>query len=82
MAWIETIDEEDASGPLAELYEMMKDPLSRRVDNIMKIHSLHPRGLGGHFSLYTAVMRGTETLPKAEREMIALVVSVINSCHY
>jgi AhpD family alkylhydroperoxidase len=28
------------------------------------------------------VMRGTKTLSKADREMIALVVSLLNNCHY
>ena len=38
--------------------------------------------LASHFSLYRAVMAGTPTLRKADREMIALVVSVANDCHY
>jgi alkylhydroperoxidase family enzyme len=82
VAWIAIIDEDDADDPLASLYGKMQDPRAGRVDNIMKIQSLHLGGLEGHFALYTAVMRGTETLPKADREMIALVVSLLNSCHY
>jgi alkylhydroperoxidase family enzyme len=82
MAWIKVIEEDNADHPLAELYQEMQDPRTGRVDNIMKVHSLHPRGLAGHLSLYTAVMRGTKTLSKADREMIALVVSLLNNCHY
>ncbi|MDQ4028178.1 MAG: carboxymuconolactone decarboxylase family protein [Actinomycetota bacterium] len=82
MAWIKIIEEDNANDSVAELYAKMQDPRTGRVDNIMKVHSLHPRGMAGHFSLYTAVMRGTETLPQADREMIALVVSLLNSCHY
>ena len=82
MAWIETIDEDEARGPLAELYRRVSDPGGGRVDHIMKVHALHPDGLAAHFGLYGAVMRGTRTLPKSERELIALVVSVINGCHY
>ncbi|MCB9892569.1 MAG: peroxidase-related enzyme, partial [Planctomycetes bacterium] len=52
------------------------------VDNILKIHSLHPRGLETHLELYKAVMQGTSTLPTVDREMIALTVSVLNRCHY
>jgi AhpD family alkylhydroperoxidase len=32
--------------------------------------------------LYTSAMAGTATLRKVEREMIALVVSLHNECHY
>lgn len=82
MAWIRTISEDDADPELGSLYDEMLDPASGRVDNIMTIHSLHPKGLLGHHVLYTAVMASTRTLRKVEREMIALVVSRINDCHY
>ena len=82
MAWIETIDEGDAQGRLAELYAQMVEPGETHVDNILKIHSLHPDGLAAHFALYRAVMAGTPGLRKVDREMIALVVSRLNSCHY
>ena len=53
-----------------------------RVDNIMAIHSLNPTALAAHNALYTSAMTGTATLRKVEREMIALVVSLENHCHY
>jgi alkylhydroperoxidase family enzyme len=82
MAWIEVIDEQDAGARLAELYAPMVDPAYGRVDNVLRIHSLHPEGMRAHWELYREVMAGTPTLPKVDREMVALVVSVINSCHY
>ncbi len=82
MAWIETIDEDQASGDLAQLYSSLVDPEFGRADHILKIHSLHPAGLRAHFDLYRAVMRGTASLPKLDRELIALVVSRLNDCHY
>ena len=48
----------------------------------MAIHGLHPAGLRAHFELYRAVMAGTRGLRKVDREMIALVVSQANACHY
>ncbi len=60
----------------------MLDPESGRVDNVLKLHALHPSGLRAHFELYRAVMRSTPSLPKLERELIALVVSRLNGCHY
>lgn len=82
MAWIRTIDEGDADDELRELYERTRDPRTGGLDNIMKIHGLHPRGLAAHFELYRAVMRPTPGLRSAEREMIALVASRLNGCHY
>ncbi len=81
MAWIRTIEEDDAAGELQELYAQGSGP-GGTVDNILKIHSLHPAGMRAHFGLYRAVMQGTDGLPRVEREMIALTVSAANGCDY
>ena len=82
MAWIRIIDEEHAGGRLEEIYRALAAGDGEEVDNILQIHSLHPAGLEAHVALYEAVMRETPTLPKVDREMIGLVVSVINGCGY
>ena len=81
-AWIKTIHPDQADGVLATLYQQGRDPHQGGVDNILKVHSLHPAALEGHLALYEAVMKGTPTLRKVERELIAVVVSTINHCHY
>ncbi len=81
MAWIRTIDEGDAEGRLAELYARMAEP-DGSVDNILKIHSLNPDSLRGHFDFYKTLMRGRSPLSRAQREMIGVVVSALNQCHY
>lgn len=48
----------------------------------MRIHALDAGSLEAHDVLYRQAMRSTRTLRKVEREMIALVVSGINECHY
>jgi alkylhydroperoxidase family enzyme len=82
MAWIETIREDQWQGELADLYDSVADSNAGRVDNIMQIHSLNPRALAAHDALYRSAMRGTATLRKVERELIALTVSRLNDCHY
>ena len=82
MAWIETRAPEAADGELARLYAAAVDPRTGELDEIMRIHSLHAAGLAAHLELYKAVMTGTPGLRKLEREMIALVVSRLNSCRY
>jgi alkylhydroperoxidase family enzyme len=81
-AWIETVDEAAAEGRLAELYARVADPESGRVDHVLKVHSLHPEGLAAHFAVYRAAMRPTRTLSQVDRELIAVVVSARNGCHY
>ena len=46
------------------------------------MHSLNPRAMAAHQGLYESAMAGTATLRKVERELIALVVSLENDCHY
>lgn len=81
MAWIKMIEEEEAQGELAELYSQAQEPWGG-VDNILKIHSLNPASLRGHFNLYKTLMRGPSDLSLVQREMIAVVVSAANRCHY
>ena len=84
MSWIRVVP--DSAWPstdgLAEQYERVVDRTFERVDNIMAIHSLNPASLAAHNALYTSAMSGTATLRKVEREMIAMVVSLENHCHY
>ena len=82
MAFIRMIDEDEATGELAALYERASDPGSGLVDNVLKVHSLHPSGLAAHVAVYRAAMTGTPGLGLVDRELIALVVSQVNECVY
>ena len=82
MSWIRMIPEDEANEELAALYARVLDPRTGQLDHIMQVHSLHPKGLAAHQELYSAVMSGTKSLRKVERELIALVVSQENECHY
>jgi len=81
MAWIKIIQEHEATGRLKEAYAKLIEPWGG-VDNILKIHSLNVRSLWAHFELYKTVMYGRSGLSRAQREMIAVVVSAANRCHY
>ena len=82
MAWIETIREDEWDDRLAGLRPSVEDPDSGRVDNIMQVHSLNPQAMAAHLALYESAMRGTRSLRKVDRELIAVVVSRANECHY
>lgn len=81
-AWIDTISDDDATGELRELYDRARDPRTGAVDHILQVHSLHPDTLRDHLALYVTTMRRPSGVSRAEREMIAVVVSAINGCHY
>ena len=53
------------------------------VVNILRIQSLRPKVLRSSTQLYLEVMHSEESgLSRAQREMIATVVSQLNHCHY
>ncbi|MEO0480532.1 MAG: carboxymuconolactone decarboxylase family protein [Planctomycetota bacterium] len=82
MAFIRIVDESGAPEPLREVYDGLLDPESGRVDEILRIHSLHLEGLKAHVALYRSAMAGTKGLRKVDRELIALRVSQLNRCRY
>ena len=82
MAWIDLVPEDEWEGPLADIHPVIVDRAHGRVDNILAVHSLGPKGLAAHNTLYGSAMSGTKTLRKVERELVALVVSLENGCHY
>ena len=81
VAWIEIIPEEEAEGDLADQYRQLIEPWGG-VDNILKIHSLSPDSLRAHVLLYKTLMYGKSPLKRPQREMIAVVASAANRCHY
>lgn len=61
-------------------------PAADRVDdndNIIRISSVHSRFLKRHHDLYFDLMvKNRGPLNRIQREMIAVVVSAANGCHY
>ena len=81
MAWIKTTSEDKAEGTLARVYKAVIQR-SGRVFNIFKIQSQSPLALKNCISLHSAIMGEDSPLTRAQREMIAVVVSKANGCHY
>jgi uncharacterized peroxidase-related enzyme len=81
LAWIDIIEEPEADGELKGVYaDLMKE--RGKIANILRVHSLDPGALKAHMSLYVALMFGESGLTRQERELIAVVVSSANACHY
>lgn len=81
MAWIKTIAQEEASGALKNEYSKAVRRAGK-VFNILKIQSLNPGTLHDSMNLYLTAMHGPSGLSRAERELLAVVVSCANHCFY
>jgi alkylhydroperoxidase family enzyme len=79
--YLRLIGEGEATGELRDEYDAA---LARagKVFNIVKSMSLNPRVLGASMGLYKAIMFGPSELSRVERELLAVVVSCANDCHY
>lgn len=81
MSWIRIVREEEAEGPLARSYEAARRRAGR-VYNIVKAMSLAPAVLDASMALYQRIMFGPGGLTRRQREMLAVVTSRANDCHY
>jgi len=78
---IKTVEPEDATGRLKEIYEGIIKKRGKLAD-VHKIQSLRPESIVHHMDLYLEIMFSKSELSRAEREMMAVVVSVANGCEY
>jgi uncharacterized peroxidase-related enzyme len=81
MAWIKTVSDGEATGPLKVLFEAARQRAGR-VFNIVRVMSLNPATLRASIGIYQAAMFRDSPLSRALRELIATVVSRVNRCHY
>ena len=81
MAYIKTIGIDVAEGIVKQEYEK-GIRRSGRVYNIIKIMSRSPESLKDAMKMYLTIMYGPSDLSRAQREMLATVISRANHCHY
>ncbi|MBI4279962.1 MAG: carboxymuconolactone decarboxylase family protein [Armatimonadetes bacterium] len=93
MAWIRTIKPREATGNVLVFYEEVRaslhtrqrlagQPLTDLPDNPVPnvLMSLHPAAARAFLKFRDIVMAGESPLSRAQREMIATVVSAANRC--
>jgi uncharacterized peroxidase-related enzyme len=81
MAWIRTIDESEAEGPLEELYGAARQQHGF-VANILKAHSLKPELMAKWQAFAGAVTFGGSSLGRRREEMVAVLVSSLLMSRY
>ncbi|MDZ7720530.1 MAG: carboxymuconolactone decarboxylase family protein [Balneolaceae bacterium] len=81
MPFIEVIEPEEAAGSLKEIYDDLIQSRGK-LAMVHKIQSLNPESITAHMDLYMKVMFGKSPLKRAQREMMAVIVSAVNQCEY
>ena len=81
MAWIRTVPPNEAQGLLAEQYEAAV-ARAGRVYQIVQSMSLAPGILDASMRHFGQIAHAREGLTRSNRELVAVVVSVVNGCHY
>lgn len=81
MSRIKVIQPEEATGQLKEIYTGIEQQRGQ-IAEVHKIQSLRPESIVKHMDLYMEIMFSRSELSRAQREMIAVIVSVANNCTY
>lgn len=81
MPWIKQIPVEEATGLLKEQFDAALKRAGR-VWNIVHIMSLNARMMRDSIAFYITAMMSEPPLSRVQREMLAVVVSFENHCHY
>ena len=81
LAWLRVPAEEEIPGKVRALWEVPRQRLGF-VPNVFRIFALRSQHLIRWWAYYDDLLRGPSNLTKAQREMIAVVVSAVNQCRY
>lgn len=79
--YVEPIHPDDAHGLVKKEYAAAVRRAGR-IWNIVSIQSHNPDAMRDSMRLYQSAMYADSQLTRAQREMMAVVVSMANECHY
>lgn len=81
MPFIQTIAPENAQDELKLIYDQLLKSRGK-IANVHQIQSLHPSSIRSHMELYKDIMFSKSPVGRANRELIAVIVSRTNRCEY
>ncbi len=81
MAWIETVQPEEATGKLAELYNKLQEG-GKPVGNVVRAYSVKPALMQAAREFSHAVTFGGSSLGRRKEELIATTVAAQLRCTY
>lgn len=83
MSVVRMVPKEEAVGKTKEIYDEIKSQLG--IDfgpNLYKVMALKPEYLEANWNKTRAVMAAEGQLDRLTKEIVAVAVSAVNSCHY
>jgi alkylhydroperoxidase family enzyme len=81
VAHIHLVSDDEATGRLAACFDAARGRAGK-VYGIVRTMSPNPAVLEASMGMYLAIMKGPSPLSRAQREMLATIVSRANDCHY
>jgi uncharacterized peroxidase-related enzyme len=81
LTWLRVPAEDELPDEVRDLWQPSLEKLGF-VPNVLRLYALRPSRLLAWNAWYEEAMKGESGLTRAEREMIAVVVSVANDCAY
>ncbi len=81
MPYVNTIPYEESDGELKEVYDMLLKSRGR-IPNVQVVSSLKPNIMNPLMVHVGSVMFDEYGVSRAERDMVAAVVSATNKCQY
>jgi uncharacterized peroxidase-related enzyme len=81
LTWLSVPEPDELPPEVLELWAPSLEKLGF-VPNVLRLYALRPARLLAWNAWYEEAMKGDSGLTRAEREMIAVVVSVANDCAY
>jgi uncharacterized peroxidase-related enzyme len=81
LTWLRVPSREELPGEVLDLWAPSLERLGF-IPNVLRLFALRPSHLIAWTAHYDELMKGESGLTRAEREMIAVVVSVANDCAY
>ena len=81
LAWLDLPSDDELGEDVKALWAAPLEKLGF-VPNVLRAYAIRPRHLQLWNAFYDDLMCGESGLTRAQREMIAVVVSTINRCHY
>ena len=84
MSFIKRVDESEATGELAEIYQdwLQANPHRDQLPDILKCFSTAPKVLKGLMEFCYPLQFTDGSLTRWQKEMIATYVSSLNQCPY
>lgn len=81
MPHVHVVPYDESSGVVREEYDAAV-ARAGRIWNIVSIQSQLPEVMRDSMRIYRTIMYGKSKLSRAQREMMAVVTSQANECHY